>query len=98
MDGQEPQNTSGGASAAGAGPDHGYHRTAAVARPGSGRSTVLPALADQLLDRGHYFSGFCVPNGEANLERHRPTRSGVSNPATFRRTTEGTCGLRWPFI
>src|SRR3954447_18326096 len=46
---------------------------------------VLPALPDQLLDRRHYFSGFCVPNGEANLERRRPTRSGVSNPADSRR-------------
>src|SRR5690606_40526539 len=58
---------------------------------------VLPALPDQLLDRRHYFSGFCVPNGEANLERHRPTRSGVSNPADSRREAEEGAESRWPF-
>src|SRR3954452_6236302 len=59
MDGQEPQNTSGRASAAGVGPDHGYHRTAAVARPRSGRSTASGAGAGRTDSprRGSYRRG-----------------------------------------
>lgn len=43
MDGQEPQNNSGGASAARLGPGHGNHGAAAVARPRPGRGTASGA-------------------------------------------------------
>lgn len=59
MDGQEPQNTSGGASAARTGPGHGYHCAAAVARPRSGRSAASGARAGRADSprRGSYRCG-----------------------------------------
>src|SRR6266545_2785361 len=69
MDGQEPQNTSGGASAAGVGPDHGYHRTAAVARPRSGRSTASGAGAGRTDSprRGSYRRGSATADWRSNI-------------------------------
>ncbi|MEY9487984.1 hypothetical protein RKD26_003778 [Streptomyces calvus] len=68
MDGQEPQNTSGGASAAGTGPGHGYHCTAAVARPRSGRSTASGAGAGRTDSprRGSYRRGRATADWRPN--------------------------------
>ncbi len=84
MDGQEPQNTSGGASAAGVGPDHGYHRAAAVARPRSGRSAAGGAGAGRTYSprRGSYRRGGPTADRRSNTG----LRVGVAAKARRSRT------------
>src|SRR5688572_7692098 len=87
MDGQEPQNTSGRAFAAGIGPDHGYHRTAAVARPRSGRSTASGAGAGRTDSprRGSYRRGRATADWRPNTGLRvgvaaKARRSGTGGP------------------
>ncbi|MCF2436593.1 GPP34 family phosphoprotein [Streptomyces thinghirensis] len=93
MDGQEPQNTSGGASAAGVGPDHGYHRTAAVARPRSGRAQLVElALAGRIAPDGDRIAVVAPrPTGRSNTG----LRVGVAAKA-WRSRTGGQLDWRAP--
>ncbi|CAK7287836.1 hypothetical protein SGPA1_50802 [Streptomyces misionensis JCM 4497] len=95
MDGQEPQNTSGGASAAGTGPGHGYHCAAAVARPRSGRCTASGAGAGRTDSprRGSYRRGGATAHRRSNSGLRigvaaKAWRSGTRRPLD-RRTPAG---------
>src|SRR5882757_10022581 len=95
MDGQEPQINSGRASSAGAGPDHGYHRTAAVARPRSGRSTASGAGAGRTDSpgRGSYRRGRTTADWRSNtglcVGTASPTRSTRTRSELDWRTPPG---------
>lgn len=78
MDGQEPQNNSGRASAAGFGPDHGHHSTAAVARPRPGRGPASRAGSGRTDSprRGSYRRG----DGTADRRSNTGLRARIAAP------------------